>query len=51
MAKVKCPYAKSDMTPCYLRDGDIVIVKDSYDHDICVGCERSIARIKERTNG
>lgn len=42
-----CPRAKSFMTPCYIRDGVVVIVKDSYGHSICVGCEHSIDLIKK----
>jgi hypothetical protein len=34
-----CPYAKSDMTPCVIRDGDICYAMGSYDNPICVGCE------------
>lgn len=37
----KCPYAKSDMTPCVLRDGAVCFAMDSRDRPICVGCERS----------
>jgi hypothetical protein len=36
-----CPYAKSDMTPCVLRDGEICFALSSHDEPICVGCERS----------
>lgn len=41
-----CPYAKSDMTPCFIKDGEVVIAKDG-EHDICVGCERRIDRLKK----
>lgn len=41
-----CPYAKSDMTPCFIRDGDVVIVKDA-EREICVGCERGIDRLRK----
>jgi predicted Fe-S protein YdhL (DUF1289 family) len=37
----QCPYAKSDTTPCVLRDGEICFAMDSRDLPICVGCERS----------
>ena len=36
-----CRYAKSDMTPCVLRDGEICFAMDANDEPICVGCERS----------
>lgn len=41
MSKSKtCPYAKSEMTPCYRRDGDVcLIVMHRRPH--CVGCEHS----------
>ncbi len=32
-----CEYAKSDMTPCYLRDGKIAL-----SGDVCVGCSHSV---------
>jgi len=35
-----CPHAKSEMTPCVLRDGPICFAMDSRDQPICVGCER-----------
>ena len=36
----ECPYANSDMTPCYLRDGEIVAV-EIHGQRACVGCERT----------
>lgn len=38
---MKCPYAKSNMTPCVLRDGAICFAMDSHDEPICVGCEKT----------
>lgn len=35
-----CPYAKSDMTPCYYRDGKITEVV-IHGRKSCVGCEHS----------
>lgn len=35
----ECRYAKSDMTPCVLKDGEICFAMDSRDEPICVGCE------------
>jgi hypothetical protein len=35
-----CPYAKSDMTPCVRRDGDVCWAFASDGQPICVGCER-----------
>jgi hypothetical protein len=37
---MRCEFAKSDMTPCVRRDGHICWVLNSFDHPICVGCER-----------
>jgi hypothetical protein len=37
----RCPYAKSNMTPCVLKDGAMCFAMDSNDQPICVGCERS----------
>jgi hypothetical protein len=37
----QCPYARSDMTPCVLKDGEICFAMNSADEPICVGCERS----------
>jgi hypothetical protein len=48
--RFRCPHAKSDMTPCYMRDGEvtlIVMVPQSGGKTEerlplhCVGCERS----------
>ena len=45
---MRCPHSKSDMTPCYMRDGDVSLCfkplypghePDRPTH--CVGCERS----------
>lgn len=36
-----CPYAKSDMTPCVLRDGPVSFAMNPNDDPICVGCERT----------
>lgn len=38
---MQCRYAKSDMTPCVRRDGDLAFAIDSGDRPICVGCEHS----------
>jgi len=35
-----CPRAKSDMTPCVVRDGTIAYAMSSMDAPICVGCEQ-----------
>lgn len=37
--EIFCPYAKSDMTPCVIRDGDGCII----DHTTCVGCGNHIS--------
>ena len=41
MTATNCPYAKSDMTPCVIRDGSICYAANSFDKPICVGCERT----------
>jgi hypothetical protein len=41
MPTAHCRYAKSDMTPCVLKDGAICFAMDSDDEPICVGCEHS----------
>ena len=40
MSTDQCPHAKSDMTPCVLKDGPVCRAMDSFDHPICVGCDR-----------
>lgn len=35
-----CQWAKSDMTPCVLKDGPVAFAMNSRDEPICVGCER-----------
>jgi hypothetical protein len=39
--KRDCEYAKSDMTPCVLRDGPICFADDGH----CVGCGRTAEEI------
>ena len=39
MPTKQCPYAKSDMTPCVLKDGATCWAIGSHDEPICVGCE------------
>lgn len=39
----RCSRAKSQMTPCYTDDGDIVLSEPPV---VCVGCERSVKRIE-----
>ena len=46
MPTKECPYAKSDMTPCYLKDGDLVVVGSD---ERCVGCERKIDRLRRHS--
>jgi hypothetical protein len=41
MSRRHCPYAKSDTTPCVLRDGEICFAFDVNDEPICVGCEHT----------
>ena len=36
IGKPTCDYAESDMTPCYIKDGEIALSVDGY----CVGCNR-----------
>ena len=38
---MNCPYAKSDMTPCVLRDGDVCYAMGLDDKPVCVGCGRA----------
>lgn len=38
---MKCPYAKSDMTPCVIKDGAICFAMNSRGNPICVGCEKT----------
>ena len=45
LKRMKCPYAKSDMTPCVLRDGEICFAMNELEQPICVGCERTPAQL------
>jgi hypothetical protein len=36
---IECPYAKSDMTPCVARDGQMCVAGNG----VCVGCGNSPA--------
>lgn len=49
---IGCPRAKSDMTPCVARDGDLADADDS----VCVGCGSNSSNllkelVKEVTKG
>lgn len=35
-----CTHAKSEMTPCVLRDGAVCYEMNHADEPICVGCKR-----------
>lgn len=41
MPTKECSFAKSDMTPCVRKDGDLAFTMDSSEQPICVGCERT----------
>lgn len=41
----QCPHAKSDMTPCVLKDGAICFCMDSTDEPICGACGRTPAQV------
>ena len=50
MLRIDCPRAKSSMTPCYLRDGDLAVVaKTGWGGEvkICVGCEFATGLLRE----
>jgi hypothetical protein len=50
MGDFRCPRARSDMTPCYVKHGDSVICSIYYaglNRQACVGCERSIIMLHE----
>ena len=38
-----CKYAKSDMTPCYLRDGKMALLAAG----VCVGCSHSVQYLEQ----
>ena len=40
---VGCPRARSDMTPCVARDGDLAETSDSVEGSVCVGCSENPA--------
>lgn len=45
MSKKHCDYAKSDMTPCVIRDGDMCYGGWTPATPRCVGCGRSPEQI------
>ena len=47
---IECPFAKSDMTPCIVRDGATCLV-DGTEKMICVGCEKTIDAIEKKCKG
>lgn len=46
----QCEFAKTDMTPCVRRDGDVAWVMDR-GRPICVGCERAKGKVLGETDG
>lgn len=40
-AEQRCPYSKSDMTPCVRKDGPMCFAMTAADQPVCVGCGRS----------
>jgi hypothetical protein len=44
---IDCPRAKSDMTPCVLRDGELA----ADDRGCCVGCGERIDKSAPQTGG
>lgn len=47
-----CKRAKSDMTPCYVKDGDLAVAVATEgwgggEREICVGCEFGIGLLRE----
>jgi len=43
---IGCPYAKSDMTPCVARDGQVAEALEAstgHQHCVCVGCAHNAA--------
>ncbi len=48
----KCTRAKSDMTPCFVRDGELAVATATTgwgagQRKICVGCEYGIGLLRE----
>jgi hypothetical protein len=49
---MKCPRAKSEMTPCYVKDGELAVAIategwGSRARRICVGCEHGTGMLRE----
>jgi len=49
--KTPCPRAKSDMAPCYVKDGDLAATMATIgwggERQICVGCEVATGLLRE----
>jgi hypothetical protein len=53
MPTKECPYAKTPMTPCYLKDGELAVGLASVgwgagERKICIGCEQGIGSLRDR---
>jgi hypothetical protein len=44
-AELRCLREKSEMTPCLVRDGGVVITFDGHGEPICVGCEARLTDV------
>jgi hypothetical protein len=53
-AQLKCPYQRSEMTPCIGLDGGLAVCETTGHDFLCVGCERGVAGLlrkeRERAN-
>ena len=48
--QIHCPFEKSAMTPCIVRDGAICLIF-SADGANCVGCGRSLKTVESKAKG
>lgn len=47
MTRRVCERAKSGMTPCYMKDGDVATYRTGAGSLACVGCERGIGLLHD----
>jgi hypothetical protein len=50
MLKGYCPRARSDMTQCYFKEGDIAVGRNTAGEELCIGCGWLLSAIPKTIN-
>jgi len=50
MLRGYCPRARSDMTQCYFKEGDIAVSRNTPGEELCIGCGWLLSAIPKTIN-